>query len=159
MKKLIEQIIKFGIVGVIATIVDWGIYAVLVKLYEKGLLGGLPDVMSKQRWEMIATTISFSVSVIVNYIGSMKFVFERRDDMSPVREFIIFIVLSVMGLGINVLIIFALHPVEIWVGEQFAILEGVAFLIPKGIATFLVLVWNFVTRKMFLEQKQPQEEV
>ena len=33
MKKLIEQIMKFGIIGIIATIVDWGIFALLVELY------------------------------------------------------------------------------------------------------------------------------
>ena len=96
MKKLIEQIVKFGVIGVIATIVDWGIYAVLVPIH--GANSGLSGGMDIKTWETVCAVISFSVSVVVNYIGSMKYVFERRDDMSRVREFTIFLILSIIAI-------------------------------------------------------------
>ncbi|MCR4802723.1 MAG: GtrA family protein [Lachnospiraceae bacterium] len=157
MKKLMAQIIKFGIVGVVATVVDWCIYALLVKLYGVGPFAGLTDVMPERNWNLVATTISFSVSVIVNYIGSMMFVFERRDDMSRTKEFTIFMILSIMGLGLNILIIYVMDPVVKPLEDLFApiaFIKSLIFMVPKVVATFLVLVWNFVTRKMFLEKKE-----
>jgi len=73
MKKLLEQIVKFGVVGIIATIVDWAIYAVLVPIH--GASSGLSDAMDIKTWETISAIISFSVSVVVNYVASMKYVF------------------------------------------------------------------------------------
>ena len=60
--------------------------------------------------------------------------------MSKRREFIIFVTLSVLGLLINDLIM--------WVGTG---LWGISYLITKIAATVIVMVWNFVTRKRFLD--------
>ena len=61
---LILQIIKFGIVGVIAAAVDVGTLVVLKEWLHMDVL--------------IASAISFSVSVIVNYLLSMTFVFKSK---------------------------------------------------------------------------------
>ena len=53
---------------------------------------------------LIGAFWGFTISVIINYILSMKFVFERRDDMDRKREFVIFVILSLIGLGLNELI-------------------------------------------------------
>ena len=151
MKKLLEQIVKFGVIGVIATIVDWAIYAVLVPIHASG--NGLSEMVDIKTWETICTVISFSVSVIVNYIGSMKYVFERRDDMSRLREFVIFMILSIMGLGINICIIRGLHGIQKIFATWPAFFARFAYMVPKVIATVVVLVWNFVTRKLFLEKR------
>lgn len=152
MKKLIEQIMKFGIIGVIATVVDWGIYALLVEIYGATDIG--KGAISLRDWKMIATTVSFSGGVVVNYLASMKYVFERRDDMSRVKEFIIFLALSIVGLWINVRIIDGLEGIIEWFATWPAIIYRFAYMIPKVVATAIVLVWNFVTRKIFLEKKQ-----
>ena len=121
MKKLIAQFMKFGIVGVIAF--------VMIFLTE---VFGVPY--------LISTTISFVVSVIFNYFASMRFVFKRKDDMSRRREFIIFIVLSVCGLGINDLLM--------WLMVDSLYID---YRLSKIVVTVVVAVWNFVTRKIFLE--------
>ena len=41
---------------------------------------------------LFANTAGFVVSLIFNYVASMKFVFEHKDGMSRRREFIIFVV-------------------------------------------------------------------
>ena len=138
MKKLVEQIVKFGLVGIIAT------------LFDMGLLMFLKEAFGMD--ENVAAAISFSVSVIFNYIFSMKFVFERRDDMSRQREFIIFMILSIIGLGINVGIMYGMDG-------RMEFLRGIPFLyrweymIRKVVATIVVLIWNFVSRKILLEKK------
>ena len=84
------QIIKFGIVGVIAALVDVGTLVILKELF-------LFDVL-------LSSAISFCVSVTVNYILSMTFVFKSKNQ-SKIREFIIFVLLSIGGLCINQLIL------------------------------------------------------
>ena len=99
MKKLIDQILKFGVVGIISFIVDF----VITMAVSTGLRQGAG--MGTSQAALIGAFFGFVVSVIVNYILSMKYVFERRDDLDRKKEFIIFVMLSVFGLGINELII------------------------------------------------------
>ena len=129
MKKLISQFMKFGIVGVIAFVIDYGFMVLLTEVF------GVPY--------LISTTVSFIISVIFNYFASMRFVFTRKDDMSRRREFIIFVVLSVIGLVIN--------DVFMWLMVDFLFID---YRISKIVVTFIVAVWNFVTRKIFLEAKE-----
>ena len=95
MQKLLAQIIKFGVVGVVATVIDFGI----MNLLHYGL--GLNI--------LIANTSGFIVSLIFNYVASMKYVFAHKEGMSRRREFIIFVVLSVIGLALNDGIVLALN--------------------------------------------------
>lgn len=126
MKKLIAQFMKFGVVGVIAFCIDYGILALLTEVFCVNYL--------------VSATISFTVSVVFNYVASMRYVFTHKEGMSKRREFIIFVVLSVIGLGINNLCM--------WAGVE---LFGIHYLITKIGATAIVMVWNFVTRKIFLD--------
>lgn len=58
-------------------------------------------VANQELYTTVANTISFSVSLIFNYVASMKFVFTHKEDMNRKKEFIIFVVLSIIGLLIN----------------------------------------------------------
>ena len=89
MKKLIAQIMKFGVVGVIAFAIDYGLLALLTEVFGVNYL--------------VSATVSFTVSVVFNYVASMRYVFRHKEGMSRRREFVIFVVLSVIGLAINTL--------------------------------------------------------
>ena len=117
---------KFGIVGFIAFFIDYGLMVALTEIFSVNYL--------------LSATISFVVSVIFNYLASMRFVFTHKEGMSRTREFVIFIVLSVIGLGINDLCM--------WLGTD---LLSIDYRITKIGATAIVMVWNFVTRKKFLD--------
>lgn len=132
MKKLIAQFMKFGIVGVIAFVIDFGILWLLTSVFGV--------------YYLISATISFTISVIFNYLASMRYVFTHREGMSRKKEFIIFVVLSVIGLIIN--------NVLMWIGVS---LLDIYYLIVKIFATAVVTVWNFITRKIFLDAKEPIE--
>ena len=73
--KLFVQIIKFVIVGGIATIIDF------VVLYILKEYVGLNEIL--------ANTISFTVSVIYNYIASIKWVFDVYKGKNEKQQFII----------------------------------------------------------------------
>ncbi|ANE22365.1 sugar translocase [Denitrobacterium detoxificans] len=133
MKKLIAQFMKFGVVGVIAFVIDYGLLALLTEVFSVNYL--------------VSATISFTVSVIFNYVASMRYVFTHKEDMSRRREFVIFVILSVIGLLINNLCM--------WAGVE---LFGIHYLITKIVATAIVMVWNFVTRKIFLDAGDAPQE-
>lgn len=126
MKHLLAQIMKFGVVGVIATVIDFGVMIFLTEVFDIN--------------PVASATVSFTVSVIFNYLASMRYVFSHREGMSRQREFVIFIVLSVIGLVIN--------DALMWVGTE---MTPVDYRIVKVLATAVVMVWNFVSRKIFLD--------
>lgn len=134
MKKLIEQIIKFGVVGIIATVIDFGVLYILSQPL------GLDPVLS--------AGISFCVSLVFNYVASMRYVFTHREDMSRSREFVIFLVLSLIGLAIN----------EAIMAAGVAVLGNSALAVmgTKVLATAIVMVWNFVSRKKWLDAGDAQ---
>ena len=126
-EELMIQIFKFIVVGGIATVIDWIIYFVLYHFIKIE--------------PIIANIISFAVSVVYNYWASCKYVFKVNKEKSRARQFVEFIVFAVIGLLINEVIIWGLHNE----------LEWNAMLV-KIIATAIVMVFNFVTRKKFLEK-------
>ena len=133
MKRLLEQITKFGVVGVIAFVIDYGLMVLLTEFFSVDYL--------------ISATISFTVSVTFNYFASMRYVFTHKEGMSRRREFLIFVVLSAIGLVMNDAIM--------WLGTD---LLSIDYRITKFAATFIVMVWNFVTRKIFLDAGDEVEE-
>lgn len=146
MKKLFAQIIKFGFVGGLCFLIDFVISTALFHL--------LINITSRSAATAIGGFVGFTISVVVNYILSMKFVFERKEDMSRRKEFVIFVILSVIGLGVNEVILLACSAVyegSTALMEVFS--DTLWFAASKVIATAIVMVYNFVSRKIFLEKK------
>ena len=125
-KTLKRGIKKFGLVGGIAFLIDYGLLFICTEWF------GI--------YYFISSIISFSVSVIFNYIASVLWVFDVDQEKSKTKNFIIFITLSIVGLGINQIIMY--YGVEVL---------NLYYMLIKLIATFIVMVFNFITRKMFLE--------
>lgn len=126
MSGLFQQLIRYGIVGVIATVIDFGVMIALTEL------AGIDPVLS--------AGISFTVSVVFNYLASMQFVFTRREDLGRAAEATIFVVLSLVGLAIN--------EALMWLG---ATLLGLNYVLVKVFATAVVMGWNFLSRKRWLD--------
>lgn len=127
MKKLISQLVKFGFVGGIAFLIDYGFLYIFTEYFHL--------------YYFVSSILSFSISVIFNYVASVIWIFDVDKEKSKVRNFIIFIFLSVVGLAINQLIM--------WFGVE---VLSYYYMLVKLVATFIVMVFNFVTRKMFLEK-------
>lgn len=124
--KLMMQIIKFGIVGGIATIIDFAVFYILHEVL------GINTIISN--------VCSFTVSVVYNYIASIKWVFDVDENKNKKTQFILFIVFSLIGMGINTAIVYICTD-----------LMNLYSMIGKVIATGVVMVFNFITRKKFLE--------
>lgn len=124
MIKLIKQLFRFGIVGFIAFLIDYGLFALLT------ILG---------MHYLIAQIISFSISLAFNYYLSVKWVFDAKKQTK--KEVIIFVVLAVVGLGIN--------EILLYIGVD---LLHIHELIVKLVSTIIVMIYNFITRKLIIEK-------
>ncbi len=161
MKNLIKQFMKFGVVGVICFAIDYVIGFATMKFVVR-----LWGASAYETGSLVGSALGFIISVIVNYILSFKFVFERKEDMDRRAEFVIFITLSTVGLLINSLVIW-LHTAPLfsffssaftWGWGLFGMTltedaaQSLVYTFGKLVATAVVMVYNFVTRKIFLEK-------
>lgn len=126
-----QQLAKFVIVGVTNTAINWTIFAIALHLLP------ISDEVTKS---VISSAIAFAISTIFNFWASTTWVFNTTNKKSRKRLFI-----------------------------EFAVMNGIAFLlfdeamlawlvssnwhpmIAKVATTACGMVFNFITRKMFLE--------
>lgn len=133
MSRLIKQVFRFGIIGVLCFIIDYMLMIILTEI------AGIEYLLS--------SGISFTISVIVNYLLSMRFVFQSKQSANKITEFLIFVFLSIVGLGINEALMW--YTVE---------KMGIYYMVAKIIATAVVMVYNFVSRKIILEDNRSDLE-
>ena len=141
---LLKQIVKFGFVGALSFVVDFGIYTLAISLGCNYLIAGV---------------LGFTISVICNYILSMKYVFVNNRDMSKQSEFIIFVVLSVIGLLLNEFLLWLFIDKIYYSSEilRYTVSTFWAKMLAKVMAVGIVMVYNFVTRKCIFEGKKREE--
>lgn len=125
--RLMQQIMKFAVVGASAFLIDYGIMILLTEVFGIHYL--------------VSSGISFTVSVIFNYILSMFWVFDVNNNRSQTENFVAFIILSIIGLLINQVVMWTLVDAT----------NLLPYFIAKIFATAVVMVYNFISRKIFLE--------
>jgi len=91
---------------------------------------------------LVCAALSFIVGVMVNYLLSIKFVFSEKARMGKVGEITIYVIVSLVGLGLT--------EVLMWF---FTEVTGFYFMISKGIAALIAFAWNFTSRKVILYRK------
>lgn len=134
--RLGQQIMKFGAVGFLCFFIE---YALLILLKERLALSVI-----------LANTTAFTVSAVVNYILSIAFVFDTDEKADKKKQFAVFFLLAVGGCIINNLVLklgtMVLDP--FW---------GRSYILVKPFATGVVMVYNFITRKICIEKKPAPE--
>ncbi len=141
MKNLMEQILKFGVVGFLCFLIDFGITTGLANIF------GVHYLISK--------FLGFVVSAVVNYILSIKFVFTHKKEMDKSKEFTVFLILSAIGLVINEVVMYLCIDVIYDNSNSLKSVLTREFIISLSsiVATGVVMVYNFISRKLFLERK------
>ena len=158
-----KEILRFIVVGVIATIVDF-----VTKILITSAIGNSLDDVYKQ---LIGYTCGFALGVTINYILSTFWVFKNVDSKQKTKSFksvILFILLSLVGFGIGLGIFYGLGyafkaaDIDIL---NFSIFEFYKFITEPtfylyslvfAIQTVVVLFWNYISRKKLI-YKAPKE--
>ena len=148
-KELFWEIFRFLLVGGTATLVDWAIaYLFYTWLLPPALIGDTASLL-------LSTALGFGVGLIVNWLLSVSFVFrqvQNKESVKTTKSFVTFTVIGLIGLVINSLgmLLVPIFPtlqlfgVETFLGTEWA------WWIMKGVMTCLVLVWNYIGRKLFI---------
>lgn len=125
---VLRQFGRFLVVGLLSFAVDFGLFLVLHELLAIQYL--------------VASTASFSISLVLNYWLTLRFVFDARPGRNVAAEFALYVGLNIVALGLNQLVL--LLSVEALAADP---------VVGKLIATAVVLVFNFISRKMLIERR------
>ena len=140
----LSEIIRFLIVGGLATVIDFLAMGITLYCFEPNLYphfynvwigGGAPSTLAT----IIGTALGFIVGLIFNYIFSIIFVFQDKGNSKTTKGFIIFTLLSIGGLLI--------HIIGMYIGYN---LMGINEWLLKIIFTIIVLIYNYITRKVII---------
>ena len=135
------EILRFAVTGGICFLIEEG---VLILLHEEARLDTL-----------IATPIAFLLSVVVNYLICVFWVFSGAREQSRQSK-IAFFLTSAVGLLLNELLMFVFRAM--W-GEDAVLFTVLSFAVSlyvlnKVLATCIVMVWNYFTKRYILTRKQ-----
>ncbi len=97
---LLQQIAKFGVVGLVALVVDVGLFNLLRFAGGEGPLYDKP---------LTAKIVSVIVATTVAYIGNRIWTFSDRGRTGVAREYLLFFVLNGIALGITLSVLWFSH--------------------------------------------------
>ena len=134
-----KEIIRFAVSGGVCFLIE---FALLVLLRDTCGLDTLA-----------ATPIAFTVSVIVNYLFCVKWVFPDAGKQGN-KARIAFFVSSVMGLFLNEGLMWLFRVIF---GEDAVVFTVFSFgvtmyMVNKVLATLIVMVWNYITKRYILKK-------
>lgn len=124
---------RYCFVGGIAFVVDYAVFAVVCLILGKGAVV-----------TTIGTIAGFICGLIVNFLLSKKFVFtEDSEKVSRKGEFVWYTIIGIVGAVLNVLLMMLFTE---WV-------MSMNRYIAKILVALIVLVYNYVARKVILYSK------
>ena len=134
------EIIRFALTGGICFLVELGVLILL-----RGRLG--VDTL-------IATPIAFLISVILNYLLCVAWVFRGTKNRGTGAK-AGFLITSLIGLGLNELLMLVFRLI---LGEDTVILTLGSrtinmYVLNKSLATLIVMIWNYFSKRAVLYRK------
>ena len=137
-RKLILEFLRYAVVGGISALVDMGVnYAMLF-----WILGGTKDDTALVA---ISVALGFIVGLAVNFVLSNIFVFrsaEQQKEGKTLKAFLIYVGVGVIGFGLTELLTI--------LGTNIIGDSGFWYLVLTCFVKGIVLVWNYVGRKIFV---------
>lgn len=130
---MIKEFFRYALVGGVSFLADFG----TLTFFEEIVFGQRED------WQIfVSTAAGFIVGLIMNYILSLIFVFRSSDnkrDGKSVGAFLVFALVGVIGLGITE----GLMHLGVNVMHFH-------YMITKIVTAGIVLVWNYLGRKILV---------
>lgn len=140
-KELIIQFSKFVLVGVVNTGIDFIILNLLIRI--TGITTGIGIV--------VLNSISFTAAVVNSYFMNKYWTFGIKGETTKTVEASKFLLVSLIGLGINNGIVYGITD---FISPLFSQIGPVFWVnIAKIVATGVALIWNFIGYKVFVFKK------
>lgn len=131
------RFLRFAVVGIIGSVVDFGIFNILATLLN------IPAVT--------ASVISFSAAVVNNFVLNRIWTFPETRNNPLMKQLVQFSLVSVIGLGIRTPLFAGMEKLLIPMAEKWIpnVLTPtiVGHNISLAIAILVVMLWNFVANR------------
>lgn len=137
-KRLIAEFLRYAVVGGVSFLADLGVMTLAKELlfqHEEGFGIGLA----------LCVALGFVSGLAVNYWLSCAFVFRSAEQRTLGRGLIPFLLYAAVGV-----IGFFLTELGMYLGVSIIGSEGFRYALVKCVVAGLVLVWNYVGRKIFV---------
>jgi putative flippase GtrA len=121
--RFVRQFLKFAVVGAIGAVVDMGVLVILKEYFGLNVY--------------LARAISFTCAVLNNYTLNQRWTFSDLEKRHS-RQLVQFFVVSVIGLGLNLILMYIFHGIL-----------GLHYLIATCLAILIVLIWNFFANRFW----------
>lgn len=149
---IIYQIAKFGLIGVLNTLVDLGVLAFLTSIFwiyfnidSKTVIVGIITFYS------IYKSISFIIANLNSYFWNKYWTFEQGKKEQTRSEFIQFFAVSIIGFIINVFV--ASFVFKMIIGSLIGFSSEQLGLIGAAAGSIAGLAWNFIGYKLWVFKK------
>ncbi|MEG3070842.1 MAG: GtrA family protein [Peptococcaceae bacterium] len=126
------QLLKFAAVGFVNTFIDWGIYLIVLKSFPA----------ESVLFYTIAKGFSYFCGIINSFFLNKFWTFKANLHGNKGNRFIKFILVNLVGLGIN--------SVSIYVFLNMEIKQAIALFS----ATFITFLFNFILNKLWVFRKE-----
>lgn len=119
------KILIYLCIGGTAALIEWGFFWVFGIKFSLNYL--------------VATTLAFTLSTICHYLMTNIWVFDSGKRYNRAKELTLVLLVSAMGLGFNLLLM------ALFVGTL-----GLNSMVSKVVASCIVVVWNYLSRKKWI---------
>ena len=136
------EFLRYAIVGGISAVVDMLVNYLMLYV----IFGATSD---NTLMVVISVTAGFIVGLVLNFILSNVFVFKTHEQQKKGKTagaFIVFAIIGVIGLGLTQVLTVA---GTFFIGE-----EGIFYLMLTCFVKAVVLVWNYIGRKIFVYKEK-----
>lgn len=130
------QFIKFSVVGVLNTLVDFAVLNLLMWLTN----------IYKGSWMILLNAISFTCAVLNSYLWNKYWTFGEKSKEKIAQEFSKFFLISVVGIILNTAIVYS---VTTYIPPFFGLSAEPWANLAKVLATIISMCWNFIGYKFW----------
>jgi len=158
--KELERFIKFAIVGIIGSVVDFTILNIMKLLFERIDLGaGVSGPLNPYDIQSIAAnTISFSAAVVSNFTWNRLWTFPESRERPLGGQLVRYAIVNLLGWGINTVLLVVMDkyvfqgffscndPLRL---DTYDSCKRLSMNLAKAFAIGVVLFWNFGVNRIW----------
>lgn len=141
LKNLIGEFLRYVLVGGVCFLIDAGSMTGCKELFFR-------DHCTEGQMAL-CVAVGFLLGLTGNYLLSNVFVFRSADQKKQgwkVSAFLIYALIGLIGLGIT--------EAGMWLGVKLVGSEGLWYVLVKCVMAGIVLIWNYIGRKIFVYRGQ-----